>query len=71
MQEQINSEVLGEMVGKTYRVLCEGPSENENSLIGHTDGGVSVEFSGDSSLINSLVTVKIDSYNGILKGTII
>ena len=36
-----------ESVGKTYRVLCEGPSKTDSSVLsGRTDGNKLVLFSG-------------------------
>lgn len=71
VQEKINAEVLRGMIGKEYRVLCEGEGLQSGTLTGHTDGGVTVEFDGDISLTNKLITVRVVSYDGVLRGEII
>ena len=70
-QEKINAEVLEEMIGKEYRVLCEGEGLEEGMLVGHTDGGVTVEFSGSREMINNLVNVRVTSYDGVVRGIIL
>ena len=48
------------MVGKTYSVLVDGPSEKNPSMYsGYTEGNKLVHFKGDSSLIGKIVDVKI------------
>jgi len=71
VQETITANNLKVMVGKQYRVLCDGQSEREGYLLGHTDGNVSVEFEGDLSLVGKLCQVRIDSYSNVLTGTLV
>ncbi|MBR4765842.1 MAG: tRNA (N6-isopentenyl adenosine(37)-C2)-methylthiotransferase MiaB, partial [Clostridia bacterium] len=68
VQENEADKRTASMVGKTYRVLCEG--FNKNGLIeGRTQGNVIIEFSGSSGLIGSFVNVKVtESLVWILKG---
>ena len=49
-----------EMVGKTYDVLVEGPSErNPEILSGYTEKNKLVHFNGNISLVGKIVKVKI------------
>lgn len=49
-----------EMVGKTYAVLVEGPSEkNPELLSGYTEKNKLIHFKGDLSLVGKIVNVKI------------
>ena len=48
------------MVGKTYAVLVEGPSEkNPEMLSGYTEKNKLVHFKGPISLVGEIVNVKI------------
>lgn len=48
------------MVGKTFKVLVEGASEKDNSMLsGYTEGNKLVHFKGDLSLVGKIVDVKI------------
>lgn len=48
------------MVGKTFKVLVEGASEKDNSMLsGYTGGNKLVHFKGDLSLVGKIVDVKI------------
>ena len=48
------------MVGKTFKVLVEGVSEKDNSMLsGYTEGNKLVHFKGDLSLVGKIVDVKI------------
>ena len=48
------------MIGKTYDVLVESPSEKDPSMMsGYTEGNKLIHFKGDSSLIGQIVKVKI------------
>lgn len=48
------------LFGKTLKVFVEGTSKtNENILTGRTEGGKTVDFEGDESLIGSFAYVKI------------
>ena len=71
MQEKISEEQNKKYLGKTLRVLCEGPSKKEGHLNGRSDGNISVEFAGDASLVNEFVNVKItEPLSFVLKGEI-
>lgn len=48
------------MVGKIFKVLVEGASEKDNSMLsGYTEGNKLVHFKGDLSLVGKIVDVKI------------
>ena len=48
------------MVGKTFKVLVEGASEKDNSMLsGYTEGNKLVHFKGDLSLVGKIVDVKV------------
>ena len=48
------------MVGKTFKVLVEGASEKDNSMLsGYTEGNKLVHFKGDLSLVGKIVDIKI------------
>ena len=48
------------MVGKTFKVVVEGASEKDNSMLsGYTEGNKLVHFKGDLSLVGKIVDVKI------------
>lgn len=56
------------MVGKTYRVLCEGVSKG-GLIEGRTEGNVIIEFPGEQELIGSFREVKVtESLVWILRG---
>lgn len=69
-QEPIGKELEQEMLGKTYKVLCEELGK-DGQIIAKTDGNIAVEFNGPNSLIGSFVNIKITSINGGPKGTLI
>ena len=49
------------MIGKTYKVLVEGPSEkNKEMLSGYTESNKLVHFKGDISLVGKIVDVKVN-----------
>ncbi|MCR4593714.1 MAG: tRNA (N6-isopentenyl adenosine(37)-C2)-methylthiotransferase MiaB [Clostridiales bacterium] len=70
LQESIARDNNKKMLGKTYRVLVEGPSKNlEGFLAGRTDGNVIVEFKGDSSLIGKYCYVRVtETLNWLVHG---
>lgn len=72
VQEGIASERCSEMLGKTYEVLVEGPTkENDGRLTGRTDGSINIDFSGDESLIGNYVNVKVTkALNWVLSGEV-
>ena len=71
LQEKIAAENVKKYIGKTYRVLCDGEGDCEGVLTGHTSGTAVIEFEGDKSLLGEFLNVRVDSYDGALKGTII
>lgn len=70
LQESIAAGHSAEMVGKTYRVLCEGESKNlPGYLAGRTDGNVIIEFPADKSLIGKFCRVRVtESLNWVVRG---
>ena len=71
LQEEIAEKNKEKYIGKTFRVLCDGKSDNDGFMSGHTNGTVSVEFEADESIIGKFVDVKINSYENAYKGTLI
>lgn len=60
VQDEISREINDSYVGRELTVLVEGPSKtNADVLTGRTEGGKTVNFCGDSSLIGSFAQVKI------------
>jgi len=70
LQEKIGEEKLNETVGTYQRVLCED-SVGDGIYSGRTDGMLIVQFEGNPQMIGKLLKVKIDSYDGVLKGSVI
>jgi tRNA-2-methylthio-N6-dimethylallyladenosine synthase len=62
LEHQIASENNANMVGKTLRVLCDGVSKNDESVLsGRTDGNKLVFFHGEAqTLTGHFVQVKIE-----------
>jgi len=61
-QNEISREINESYVGETYDVLLEGTSKtDETTLTGRTEGGKLVHITGDTSLIGTMVRVKIVS----------
>lgn len=71
LQEKIAEENLKRYHGKTYRVLCDGVSDTEGYMTGHTNGTAVIEFKGDESLLGKFINVRVDSTEGTLTGIII
>ena len=69
LQEKIGEEKLNETVGTVQRVLCE-EAVGDGIYSGRTDGMLIVQFKGSPDLIGKLINVKIDSYDGVLKGSV-
>ncbi len=69
-QEKIAAERCASMVGKTYEVLVEGfTKEDDGRLTGRTDGNINIDFEGDPSLIGSYIKLKVTkALNWILSG---
>ncbi|MBR4173201.1 MAG: tRNA (N6-isopentenyl adenosine(37)-C2)-methylthiotransferase MiaB [Clostridia bacterium] len=60
VQNEISKRKNEAYVGKTYKVLVDGVSKNnEKTLSGRTDTGKTVNFEGDKSLIGEYVDVKV------------
>jgi len=64
LQNAISDKKHNEYVGKTYKVLIDGQSDDERyPLNARTNGGRLVHFSGDTNLIGSFVQAKITHCN--------
>lgn len=61
------------MVGKTYKILVDGPSKTDDSMLsGYTEENKLVHFKGDESLIGKIIKVKIiESHTYSLIGEIV
>ncbi len=72
VQDEISKEKNLALLGKRVKVLTEGVSKNNpNALMGRTEGGKTVNFEGDKSLIGSFVMVEIiDAKTWSLQGRI-
>ncbi len=73
LYEDMLPELNQKMIGKTYSVLVEGKSKNNDKLYtGRTSQNKVVIFSADDSYIGKIVPVKIDSEHlWYLKGSIV
>lgn len=72
VQEEIGAGLYRQEVGKTLRVLLEGPSKTGGMLTGHTESGIIVECPGGPSLIGQFQEVRItQALNWALLGEII
>lgn len=74
LQEGIASTHSANMLGKTYRVLCEGESKTLSGyMAGRTDGNVIIEFpSTDQSLIGKFCHVKVtEPLNWLVRGELV
>ena len=73
VQQESGCNVYSGYIGKTMRVLCEGPGRTRDGcLTGKTQQNVIVDFDGDRSLIGSFVDVEItDALNWALLGKIV
>ncbi|MBQ6119362.1 MAG: TRAM domain-containing protein, partial [Clostridia bacterium] len=72
-QEAIAAQRCAAMVGKTYEVLAEGATkENDGRLTGRTEGNVNIDFPGDPFLIGRYVNVRVtEAKNWILSGELV
>lgn len=60
VQDAISKKKNLEFLGRTVKVLVEGVSKNNpNALMGRTEGGKTVNFEGDKSLIGTFADVEI------------
>ncbi len=71
VQEKISKENYKAMVGKTYRVLCDGEGRTDGFMAGRTDGNTVIEFPGGHELYGKYLNVKVTELTNVLKGTII
>lgn len=63
LQREIQSELFGQMVGKTYDVLVDGVSRRRGSEVtGRTSGNTVVNFPGEPSTIGTMVDVRIEGH---------
>lgn len=70
-QEEIADSRTTKMIGKTYRVLCEGVSKG-GLIEGRTEGNIIIEFPGSPELIGSFRNVKVsESLIWILRGELV
>lgn len=70
-QEEIADSRTTKMIGKTYRVLCEGVSKG-GLIEGRTEGNIIIEFPGSLDLIGSFRNVKVsESLIWILRGELV
>ena len=61
LQDSISLASNQVLVGKTLRVLCDGPSKNNKDVFsGRTDGGKIVFFDGEESDVGQFVDVNIE-----------
>ena len=67
-QEEIAERNILRHIGRTYRVLCDGCGGTEGFMSGHNSGTAEIEFKGGESLLGKFVSVKVESYDGVLRG---
>lgn len=70
-QDEIGKQKNDEMLGKTYRVLCEEKSENEGYVLGRTNGTAVIEFKGEEELLGTFQSVRVDNTENVPRGTLI
>ncbi len=70
VQEEIAERNITKHIGKTYKVICD-EIVGDGIMSGHNSGTVQIEFEGSKDLLGKFVTVKVEEYNGGLKGSII
>lgn len=70
VQEGIAERNIQKHIGKTYKVLCDSKGSKDGFMSGHNSGTAVIEFEGDVSLLGKFVTVKVNSYDGVLLGTV-
>ncbi len=69
---EVASEWMKRFVGRTCRVLVDGAGKEQETLTGHNDENIIVNFSGDESLIGKFCDVRItDSMNWAVKGELV
>lgn len=70
-QEKISDQLNRQLVGKTVKVLCEGPGRIEGMISGRSSENVVVDFVDPGDSIGEFKMVKITSFDGVLKGIIL
>ena len=70
VQEDIAEKNIQKHMGKTYKVLCDSKGSKDGYMSGHNSGTAVIEFTGDEALLGKFVTVKVNSYDGVLIGTV-
>lgn len=70
-QEKIALKNEKKYLGKTFRVLCDGVAERDGFMTGHTNGTAVIEFKANKDLLGKFVTVKVESLENGLTGTLI
>ena len=70
-QEKIAIKNENKYLGKTFRVLCDGVSDREGFMTGHTNGTAVIEFKANEDLLGKFVTVKVVSKENGLTGILI
>lgn len=70
-QDEIGKSKQMQMLGKTYRVLCEGETEQSGVYFGSTEGNINVHFKADDNAIGKFISVKITDTKNVLFGTIV
>ncbi len=69
LQESIAAKRTAGMLGKEYRVLCEGKAKKDGIISGRTQGNIIIEFPADDSVIGTFQTVKVtEALIWMLKG---
>lgn len=64
LQNAVTREINAGMIGRTEKVLVEGPSARGADMCGRTDGGKMVNFEGPRSLRGCMVDVRITAPRG-------
>ncbi|MBE6798022.1 MAG: tRNA (N6-isopentenyl adenosine(37)-C2)-methylthiotransferase MiaB [Ruminococcaceae bacterium] len=71
VQDQIGKRKEKELLGKTFRVLCEEKAERDGYIIGRTNGTAVIEFEGDDALIGTFADVQVTDINNAPTGVLI
>ena len=71
VQDQIGKRKEKELLGKTFRVLCEEKAERDGYIIGRTNGTAVIEFEGDDALIGTFADVQVTEINNAPTGVLI
>ena len=71
VQDKISDELSEKLVGRTYRVLCEGKGRGDGYIAGRTNGNSVIEFEAPDEIIGSFATVKVIKKSSVLEGELI